>query len=153
MLLELIQYSHLINDILSGLYIFFFYINKKYDFYYLLYFILIFIHWIGLKNECIISYFEKKLIDPTYKFGSNPCYHPYRDLITKEILYFLDILKIFTFFYILYRNLDNGYIISEFLILFSLCLNLYNNNNNSYLKIDNLIKNIKDYCLNKLKKK
>lgn len=32
--------------------------------------------WCYFKGECIISYAEKKILQPTYKLGDNPGYHP-----------------------------------------------------------------------------
>ena len=30
------------------------------------------VHWKGIKGECVLSYWEKKMEDPKYKLGSDP---------------------------------------------------------------------------------
>ena len=77
LLLNLIELLHYLNDFFLGFYIFIFRTNK-YDIYYSVYFLLMVLHWIIFKNECILSYFEKKIIDKDYKLGDKPYYLPYR---------------------------------------------------------------------------
>lgn len=45
--------------------------KNKYDLYYLIFLYLVIVHWILLKNECLINYIEKIKIDPEYKLGTN----------------------------------------------------------------------------------
>jgi hypothetical protein len=33
-------------------------------------------HWHAFKNECILSYWEKRALDPTYQMGECPFVHP-----------------------------------------------------------------------------
>lgn len=37
-----------------------------------------YVHWMLFNNECIISYWEKRELDPTYEMGRCPVLHPYR---------------------------------------------------------------------------
>jgi hypothetical protein len=45
--------------------------RPSYDFLYLLYFLLLNISWILMKNECAVSYLIKTLEDDSYKLGEN----------------------------------------------------------------------------------
>jgi hypothetical protein len=45
--------------------------RPSYDFLYLLYFLLLNISWILMKNECVVSYLIKTLEDDSYKLGEN----------------------------------------------------------------------------------
>jgi hypothetical protein len=45
--------------------------KNKYDFIYLIFLYIVIIHWIYLKNECLVNYLEKIKIDPEYKLGTN----------------------------------------------------------------------------------
>jgi hypothetical protein len=55
--------------------------SNSYDLFYLIIILLLVIHWNTFKGECILSYFEKKILDPSYKLGSDTTYHPYTDII------------------------------------------------------------------------
>lgn len=46
------------------------------DIAFILFAILIVVHWFVFKHECIISYFEKRILDPNYKLGQDPLRHP-----------------------------------------------------------------------------
>lgn len=35
------------------------------------------VHWLWFKNECIVTYLEKKLLDPSYVLGQNAFHHPF----------------------------------------------------------------------------
>lgn len=37
----------------------------------------IYLHWMLFKNECILSYWEKKEIDSSYRLGECPYLHPF----------------------------------------------------------------------------
>ena len=52
------------------------YKNSFYDKMVALILVAIALHWIFLKNECIISYIEKKLINKNYEAGTFPSLHP-----------------------------------------------------------------------------
>lgn len=50
--------------------------NKKYDWFYFTLVGGVMISWLFFKQECIISYFEKKMLDPNYVMGSDIQRHP-----------------------------------------------------------------------------
>lgn len=108
LLLFLIKFIHILNEIFLSTYIFIF--PKKYDIYFTLYLLIIILHWVLLKNECILTYIEKKLIDKNYKLGSSPYYHPYHSIVPKCFIYLFEFLKIVNILVILYRNYYNKYI-------------------------------------------
>lgn len=35
------------------------------------------LHWLWFNNECIVTYWEKWLMDSSYKLGDRPFYHPF----------------------------------------------------------------------------
>jgi len=105
MILFLLKLFHFLNDFFLASYIFFFK-NNKYDIYYSLYIFIIGLHWIFLKNECLLSYLEKKIKDQNYKLGSRPYNLPYRKNF-KYIFDIMDFLKYINIFIIIGRNLNN----------------------------------------------
>ena len=44
-------------------------LTNKYDVYYFIFLLCTVLHWNIFNGECIASYYEKKFIDPNYKFG------------------------------------------------------------------------------------
>jgi hypothetical protein len=51
------------------------------DFVYIAFVMGIYAHWVFFKNECIISYWEKKQIMPSYQLGDCPFVHPFYALL------------------------------------------------------------------------
>jgi hypothetical protein len=101
--LEIIQFFHFLIDIITTTYIFIF--NPYYDIYYSLFLFLQTSHWPLIKDECIISYFEKKIIDPNYEMGSNASYCPHYEIYHNEITLLLkSLLIIITLLIIIYRS-------------------------------------------------
>jgi len=124
LILYLIKFIHILNEIFLSTYIFFF--SPKYDIYYTIYLLIIILHWILLKNECILTYIEKKLIDKNYILGSKPYYHPYHSIIPKFLIYLFEILKVINILVIFYRNYYNKYIyISILFIIGYIFFNIY----------------------------
>ena len=109
LLLNLIKLFHYLNDLFLGFYIFIFTTNK-YDIYYSLYFLLIVLHWNFFKNECILSYLEKKISNKNYQLGDNPYYLPYRKN-NKIFFYIIDFLKYLNLIIIMIRNINNSKIL------------------------------------------
>ncbi len=71
--LYLNRYFHWVITLIIGLYIIFVRYNKNYDIFFIICTIIIILHWFILGNgECLISYREKNILDPTYKKGDNP---------------------------------------------------------------------------------
>ena len=121
--LFLLKFIHIINEIFIMTYVFLFKTNK-YDLYYSIYLFIIFLHWLLFKNECIISYLEKKSIDKNYVLGSKPFEHPYRESIPSTIIAINIILKIYNIIIVIYRNINNYFIIMSLTIV--LLYMLYN---------------------------
>ena len=73
-ILYLFSYIHIIFiggfNIFFPLYSYIFNYQGVLNYFYLFFVILIFLHWLILKNECIISLFVKKLINNDYKIGN-----------------------------------------------------------------------------------
>jgi hypothetical protein len=101
--LEIVQFTHFLIDVFTVTYIFLF--NQKYDIYFSIIILLQTLHWGFLNNECLLSYIEKKLIDPNYKIGEKPKWNPYSELYYNKFC-----VKIKEFFIItellaiIYRN-------------------------------------------------
>ena len=115
--LYLVELFHFINELFISFYIFIFRTNK-YDNIYVLYIFLIVLSWLFLKNECIISYIEKKLLDNTYKLGNLPYIHPYQTYYPKNLQTILRFFKFLNFVVILFRNTKNIYIILMTILIF-----------------------------------
>ena len=62
-------------------------------------------HWVVLKNECSLSYIEKRIIDPRYKLGSKPSYMPHNGAYHNQYTLALkSFMIIITLLIIMYRN-------------------------------------------------
>lgn len=117
-----IRYLHYLVELFIATYIFIF--PKKFDLYYSIFNFILCFHWIIFKNECILSYLEKKFINPNYVLGSHPKKHIHRNVLTfsfyynylVNILYFVNILFVF------YRNKS---ILIRSLLFLSLIITLY----------------------------
>lgn len=60
--------------------------SRKYDsIYFIIAFVIIF-GWILSKQECLISYIEKKQFNPEYQYGSDPTYNPSLTFYSKNTL-------------------------------------------------------------------
>uniref|UniRef100_A0A6C0D552 Uncharacterized protein n=1 Tax=viral metagenome TaxID=1070528 RepID=A0A6C0D552_9ZZZZ len=80
--LNIIQFLHVLIDIFNCSYIFIF--SSKYDIYFATWILLQTLHWLLLKNECIVSYIEKKIENPYYKLGSDPKRVPHNEVYFNE---------------------------------------------------------------------
>jgi hypothetical protein len=113
----------------------------KYDIYILLFFLFIRLHWFFLKGECIISYFEKKLLLPTYKMGDDIFNSPFLEMFFKKKTfdqnlyneYYRDFYQNIYIFFILFSNVNSKnfnllLVISIVCIVLMFCYsNLYRN--------------------------
>jgi hypothetical protein len=101
--LRIIQLVHLLIDLLCMFYLFLF--SALYDIYFCSFILLQTAHWMLLKNECIISYFEKKIINPQYQLGSTPRWIPHYDAFYNS---YTKMLKAFfiigSLLYVAFRN-------------------------------------------------
>ena len=105
-LLAIVQLIHFFIDAFCMSYIFLF--NPMYDIYYCGFVFLQTIHWGLLKNECIVSYYEKTLINPTYKLGDNPKWIPHYKIYHNKITILLKaILILGTLGVVIFRNKKN----------------------------------------------
>jgi hypothetical protein len=98
---------HFILDMVPFIYICFF--SKKYDIYIVIVVFLQCFHWLLLKNECSLSYLEKKILNNNYKLGDEITFIPHEDIyyLNKQTVIFMHLLQICVFIYILYRNINN----------------------------------------------
>jgi hypothetical protein len=105
-ILYVLQIIHLFIDFFCVSYIYIF--NPIYDIYFCGFILLQTLHWAVLKNECIVSYIEKKLIDSNYELGSNPKWIPHYDVFYNE---FMKTAKAFLIIsgllYVMFRNRNN----------------------------------------------
>jgi len=105
-LLAIVQLIHFFIDAFCMSYIFLF--NPMYDIYYCCFVFLQTIHWGLLKNECIVSYYEKTLINPNYKLGDNPKWIPHYKIYHNKITILLKaILILGTLGIVIFRNKKN----------------------------------------------
>lgn len=114
--LFLLNLIHNINDFFIISYVFIFKTNQ-YDLYFSIYLFAIVLHWLLLKNECILSYLEKKIIDKNYVLGSKPFEHPYSEIIPFPLLIITRIIKIYNIIVVILRNTKNYFITISLLIV------------------------------------
>jgi hypothetical protein len=89
-------------------YIFLF--DKKYDLIYLILFNFIIVHWIFFKNECALSYLEKKILDKNYKLGNEIFSHPFTDILfDHKVMYVVFMIQLATYVYVSYRFFKRTY--------------------------------------------
>lgn len=106
-LLAIIQLIHFFIDAFCMFYIFLF--NPVYDIYYGSFILLQTMHWGALKNECIVSYVEKKLINQDYTLGDKPKWIPHYNVYhNKFTIYLKAILILGTLSFIIFRNRKNN---------------------------------------------
>ena len=77
-----------VHWILSFILYFYVFIRKsrKYDYIYFIIVFIIVLGWILNKQECLISYVEKKILNSEYIYGSEPTYHPSLTFYSKNTL-------------------------------------------------------------------
>jgi hypothetical protein len=106
-LLAVIQLVHFFIDAFCMFYIFLF--NPIYDIYYSSFILLQTIHWGLLKNECVVSYFEKKIIKPNYELGDKPKWIPhYKIYHNKYTILLKAILILGALVFVIFRNKKNN---------------------------------------------
>lgn len=118
-LLWLIRVIHLFINLCFSTYIIFF-ITPKYDLIYIVLFILMMIHWNIFKGECILDYWEKKILDPTYMIGDNIYKHIYTEMIYSKFMQISVIFIMLTLIIIIYRSPYIHYEIIKFIL--SICI-------------------------------
>jgi hypothetical protein len=80
---RIIGFIHMILSFIASIY--FLWRNDDYDIYYIIYFCIVNISWVFMKNECIISYIAKKIHNNDYNLGDNLDIEDYDSIIGKEI--------------------------------------------------------------------
>ena len=83
MLIHLLGYIHLIHCPLLIIYPYTI-TNTYCDIIYIIYFLLIGLSYILFNNECLISYYAKKIINKNYIAGSKMNYYPEMYIFTKN---------------------------------------------------------------------
>jgi hypothetical protein len=105
-ILEVVMFLHILVDLFSMTYILIF--NQAYDIFYAFWILIQTMHWAILKNECSLSYIEKRIIDPHYKLGSIPFDMPHNDAYhNKYTLKLKAFMIISSLLIIMYRNIQN----------------------------------------------
>lgn len=105
--LAIIQLIHFFIDAFCMSYVFLF--NPIYDIYYSCFVLFQTIHWGVLKNECIVSYIEKKIIYPDYELGDKPKWIPhYRVYHNKFTILLKAIFILGSLSFIIFRNRKNN---------------------------------------------
>ena len=101
--------THMLFEFFLCLYVFI--IPKKFDIYYSLYILLLIVLKLIFKYECIINYFDKKIIEPNYILGSNPKYIPYKQKLyndNQHFILFINVLILLNLLLIFMRNKNNN---------------------------------------------
>jgi hypothetical protein len=97
----MLQIFHTLLDIFYCSYLFIF--PKKYDIYFAGFILLITLQWCCSRNECMLSYYEKKWLDPDYRFASRPKYLPhyktFHNTITITIVHAFILINLLTIIY------------------------------------------------------
>jgi len=107
LLLATIQLFHFFIDAICMFYVFLF--NPIYDIYYTGFILCQTIHWGLLKNECIVSYIEKKLINPNYKLGDKPKWIPHYSVYHNKLTILLKAIFILgSLTFVIFRNRKNN---------------------------------------------
>lgn len=80
--LALFSWVHTAIVLFNVSYIFVF--SPSMDKHYLIFNFIMVLHWFVCNMECILSFFEKKNIDPSYRLGAAPYLHPFAKLIAVD---------------------------------------------------------------------
>jgi tetrahydromethanopterin S-methyltransferase subunit D len=83
---------------------------------------IIFGHWMIFRNECIVSYFEKKQIDPMYKLGECPYVNPFTYVMASATsryvkTFIVSVLPIINVIIVVYRLRLMGYVSKVFVVV------------------------------------
>lgn len=74
-LILLVRVIHWSIFLFNSFYVFLF--DKEWDWIFLGLLLAVSIHWVWFKCECIVTYFEKKILDKEYSLGDRPFNHPF----------------------------------------------------------------------------
>ena len=145
---KIIGLFHIILSFIASIY--FIWRNNYLDTYYILYFCIINISWVLMKNECIVSYISKKLENNDYKMGETTDLKDYETILGSEIsnvfLNYLLTMYIVNLLLIVYTsNIKNPLKISLLGVIFSYTLYILSLKNKTedirFYKLLNLLTN------------
>jgi hypothetical protein len=82
------------------------------------------VHWLFLKGECVLTLWERQLIEPNYVMGTDPYNHIWLKIIFGDYLnvfmVFMTLAMAFNTGYVVMRYFDNAYLkIALLLLIFS----------------------------------
>ena len=107
--LLVIRYLHYCVLVLTTCYVFIF--SAASDTIFLIFMTLLSMHWMFFKGECCLTYFEKKITDPTYTIGSRPYHHIWLELVFGKYLdtfmVFMTLAMFFNAGIVIVRTVDN----------------------------------------------
>jgi len=120
---ELIGFLHVIGSLILSLY--FLWRSPFFDGIYVIYFLLVNLSWIMLKDECFVSYLFKKSQDSQYELGDSPQdIQDYKSILGRKgadtFVYFIRSMMVLNISYIIYLGpFNTTYTVLIFLSAFS----------------------------------
>jgi hypothetical protein len=102
-----------------------FILPAKYDMYYAYYILLLISLKLILRYECIISYFDKKLVNPNYVLGCNPKDIPYKKVLYGNNTFFIFLLNGLILLNLLFIFLRNKNVCVKSISIFDIILWLF----------------------------
>lgn len=118
--MKLLSIIHFIMICFTACYLLLFQSKHWFDIYYILYFILVNIHWFFLNGECLISYIYTKYFNKQYKPGDSPSANNditnlFEGFLSNNMTHVLIIillgLYLFNIYFVLRRNAFNNIMI------------------------------------------
>lgn len=100
--------THMLCEFFLCIYVFI--MPTKYDIFYAFYILLLIVLKLIFRYECIINYFDKKLINKKYVLGSNPKYVPYKRKLYGDNPYLISVINcliVLNLIIIISRNKSN----------------------------------------------
>lgn len=127
-LLFMIRLIHYVVVIYATCYLFIF--SPADDMIFIVFYLALSTHWLFFKGECILSLWEKQIMDPSYKVGDAMFTHPWLQLIFGDALdYFMvgvSLLMLFNIATVIHRTFRSFYL-KWLLIMCVFAMNVYFN--------------------------
>ena len=128
----ILQAFHTLLDLFYCSYLFIF--PQKYDIYFAGFILLIILQWCCSKNECLLSYYEKKWLNPSYVFASKPKdlphYKTFHNSTTIFIVHSFILLNLLVIIYrsktILVKGIASTALLVAFICSYVIDSHLYN---------------------------
>jgi len=114
---------HLLVSIATSLYPFVFAKNPV-DYLYICYALFILTHWTMMNGECIITYWAKKRVDPSYSAGENPMENtdmyvlPMNDFWNNALIQIICVVWLYAIYRVYVRNKYPKWIPLMFIVIF-----------------------------------